>query len=98
MGTARHALMTTDRAANSEATAPAAAPGSRHVFISYSRKDSAAARALVGILERSGLTFWIDQEDIKGGENFSASVDAAIASAGAVLVLWSEHSAASDFV
>lgn len=41
------------------------------VFISYSRKDAEIADQICDVLKENGITYFIDTEDISGGEEFS---------------------------
>ena len=67
------------------------------VFLSYSRADEAHAKRLAQALEQAGLQVWWDSL-IEGGEVFAKSIEAALVSSNAVIVLWSPHSVASDWV
>jgi len=67
------------------------------VFLSYSRVDQDRARALAQALEQAGLQVWWDRL-IEGGAAFAKSIDAALTACDAVIVLWSTHSVASDWV
>lgn len=67
------------------------------VFLSYSRKDAAAARKIVEILNKNYVDVFFD-ENIRFGEDFRARIRDKLESAGCVLVLWSCHSTESDFV
>jgi hypothetical protein len=69
----------------------------RFVFIAYAREDEAAATAVVSALEARGILVKWDR-DLLGGQHFRMSLGRMIAEAAVVLVLWSAHSAASDFV
>ncbi len=67
------------------------------VFLSYSRADQVQARVLAQALEEAGLVVWWDTL-IEGGAAFARSIEAALAASDAVVVLWSRHSVASDWV
>lgn len=67
------------------------------VFLSYSRSDQGQARLLARALEDAGLQVWWDTL-IEGGAAFAKTIDAALAASDAVVVLWSRHSVASDWV
>ncbi len=67
------------------------------VFLSYSRADQVQARVLAQALEEAGLQVWWDTL-IEGGAAFARSIEAALAASDAVVVLWSRHSVASDWV
>lgn len=67
------------------------------VFLSYSRSDEAKARQLAVALEATGYEVWWDAL-IEGGAAYSLSIESALNSADAVLVLWSAKSVESDWV
>lgn len=75
---------------SSEAGGPA-------IFLSYAHADRAKAQRLATALEQSGYTVWWDAL-IEGGSRFAHSIDEALRKADAVVVLWSKHSIASDWV
>ena len=68
------------------------------LFLSYSRKDEAAARRLTKWLEQEGHDVWRDEDDIGGGASFSAEIERALKDCDAVLVLWSHDSVQSAWV
>ena len=72
--------------------------GLKHVFVSYSSRDEAQALELVGKLEAAGLTCWIAVRDLVPGEDFSNQIYRGIKTAGAFVVVVSEHANASRFV
>ncbi|WP_162350615.1 TIR domain-containing protein [Pseudoxanthomonas gei] len=67
------------------------------VFLSYSRADQDRARVLALALEEAGLQVWWDAL-IEGGAAFARTIETALAASDAVVVLWSGHSIASDWV
>ena len=67
------------------------------VFISYARTDRDAAAALAAWLEAHGYSVWWDSA-LSGGENFSRRIEQELAAAAAVVVLWSQAAAGSDWV
>ncbi len=72
-------------------------PSADPIFLGYARDDRARAEALVQALERSGLPVWWDFS-IPVGESFESSIQRALESSGAVLILWSPRGLASDWV
>lgn len=66
-------------------------------FLSYARADQAQATKLAKALEESGLDVWWDAL-IEGGATFAKSIEAALESCDAVVVVWSKTSVASDWV
>lgn len=67
------------------------------IFISYKRDEQGVARTLANALETFGWDVWWDP-DLQAGEDFEDTIEAALADAGCVIVLWSEGSVASSFV
>lgn len=67
------------------------------VFISYASEDHEAARAIARALEDEGWTVWWDRHLLPGGR-FSRVIEQQLAESRAVLVLWTQHSAESDWV
>ena len=67
------------------------------IFLSYAHGDQAQAQRLAAALERAGYTVWWDAL-IEGGTRYAATIDEALQSADAVLVLWSRNSIESDWV
>lgn len=67
------------------------------VFLSYDRDDLAAAGSIARALEKAGHRVWWDRH-IKGGAQYSKEIEAALKSADAVVVLWSERSVESAWV
>jgi hypothetical protein len=70
------------------------ATASSHVFVSYSRADEAAIDALVQALESRGISFRFDR-DLVAGDEWQEKLRQWLNDAGAVLVVWSRHSASS---
>ena len=67
------------------------------VFLSYDREDGDRAGKLALALEKAGHSVWWDRH-IKGGAEYNSEIEAALAKADAVVVLWSEHSVRSAWV
>jgi adenylate cyclase len=67
------------------------------VFVSYSRRDRARVAPLVAAIESMGWSVWWDPE-IAPGQEFDRLIDAELAAASAVLVVWSRDSVASRWV
>lgn len=65
------------------------------VFISYSRKDLDSVDVIRDILDRNGISYWIDKEGIYSGENYKEVIVDAIETAKAVVFVSSVHSNAS---
>jgi hypothetical protein len=67
------------------------------VFISYAREDRDRARVLADALEARGWSVWWDRK-IVAGQTFDHAIEQQLESAASVVVLWSEHSVASEWV
>ena len=67
------------------------------LFLSYARSDVETAQRLAEALAEAGHEVWWDRH-IHGGSRFSKEIDQALASAEAVLVLWSRESCESAWV
>jgi formylglycine-generating enzyme required for sulfatase activity len=67
------------------------------IFISYAREDLEHARKLAQALEARGWSVWWDRR-LKGGQEIHAVINAALAEARCVVVLWSRHSVPSRWV
>ncbi len=67
------------------------------VFVSYARNDKARVAPLVAAIEAKGWSVWWDPE-ISPGQEFDDQIEAEIASAGAVLVVWTPTSVVSRWV
>ncbi len=66
-------------------------------FISYSRDDRALAERVAKALSARGHSVWWDR-DIKGGDDFRATISRELRAADVVVVIWSESSVESSFV
>lgn len=60
------------------------------VFISHSSEDIREARQLKNLLEEAGITCWIDDKNIRGGEDFTEDIVDAIRDCSVVVVLLSK--------
>ncbi|MCF6132610.1 DUF4893 domain-containing protein [Flavobacterium wongokense] len=67
-------------------------------FFSYSRSDSEFVLKLAKDLRSKGIELWLDQLDIKAGNRWDASIEAAITSASRIVVFLSPVSVASNNV
>jgi TolB-like protein len=73
-------------------------PGVRDVFISYASLDSAIADSVCAALERAGMACWIAPRDVTPGEFYAEAIVHAIDSAKVVVLVLSQHAAASPHV
>lgn len=62
------------------------------VFISYARSDLDAATAVRLVLERNGISCWMDVEGIQSGESFGVEIQEAIEACQVVVFVLSERS------
>jgi hypothetical protein len=67
------------------------------VFISYSKVDRAIAESLANDLKARGFEVWWDFE-LYAGDNFQSMIRAEISKAKAVVVIWSDTAAVSEWV
>jgi adenylate cyclase len=67
------------------------------VFVSYARNDKARVAPLVAAIEAKGWSVWWDPE-ITPGQQFDDQIEAEIAAAQAVLVVWTPASVVSRWV
>lgn len=72
--------------------------GQGYVFLSYSRRDERFAIGMASDLMRHGVRVWIDQREIKPGENWVAGIADGIEDTDALIVVLSRHALASEFV
>jgi formylglycine-generating enzyme required for sulfatase activity len=67
------------------------------VFLSYAREDEARARELATALEQRGFSVFWDRE-IPPGQTWHSYIGEALSKARCVMVAWSRHSVASQWV
>lgn len=68
------------------------------VFISYASQDAAVADAVCGALEHGGVYCWIAPRNVTPGEVYAESIVHAIDSARVIVLVLSQHGAASQHV
>ena len=66
------------------------------VYLAYAREDRESVRILSEMLQFEGWDVWLDPSEQTG--ETSAAVDMKLASAGAIVVVWSGYSRHSDYV
>ena len=71
--------------------------GRSRVFLSYAAEDGPLTERIARALEERGWDVWWDRR-VGPGQQFDESIAAALRSSGAVVVLWSRHSVASEWV
>jgi serine/threonine protein kinase len=69
----------------------------QHVFISYSRRDNDYVRQLHDYLQQNGLQIWIDDQ-IEHGDQWFITINDAIKTSAAVLVIMSPDAEVSEWV
>jgi tetratricopeptide (TPR) repeat protein len=67
------------------------------IFLSYSRSDFERIEPLAKVLEKEGHSVWWDRR-LKGGSEFDAVIERALADAEFVVVAWSEAASRSPWV
>jgi formylglycine-generating enzyme required for sulfatase activity len=68
------------------------------LFVSHVSEDRDAAMAIVEELERRGLNCWIAPRDVRPGRPFDDEIASAIESSRAMLLVFSEHCNASEYI
>src|SRR5688572_9736308 len=68
-----------------------------HIFISYARENTVAAKGLADLLDSEGFDVWWDPH-LRVGQQFPDEIETAISDCQHVIVLWTKHSVASDWV
>lgn len=69
-----------------------------HVFVSYSRKDTAFVDQLIRDLEGKGIEVWVDREDIRGGDRWRPAIVEAIRTCQSFVLVLSPNSVESGNV
>ena len=67
------------------------------IFISYANEDRELAGRLASALESCGWSVWWDRK-IVAGQAFDEAIERELETAKSVVVLWSRHSVASEWV
>lgn len=78
--------------------APAAAPQSNAVFVSYARANAETVLPVIEAAKQGGPTFWLDQHGIGAGDGWAGEIVRAIRAAKGVLVMCSSAAFESDHV
>jgi hypothetical protein len=61
------------------------------IFVSHSSRDREIAMGVCRDLEKRGIRCWISSRDIEGGEGYQESIDRAIRSASAMVLIFSSN-------
>ncbi|HVB24892.1 MAG TPA: toll/interleukin-1 receptor domain-containing protein [Ktedonobacteraceae bacterium] len=68
------------------------------IFISYAGEDEVFAQRLHNDLRREGVWCWFAPYSLRGGDYFKARIDSAIKQCDKLLVIFSQHALASEWV
>ncbi len=71
---------------------------SKKVFVSHSFDNEDLAKEICEILEKSGISCWIAEEDIVGGTDYATEIFSAIKNCKIVLLLASSHMNVSEHI
>src|ERR1700760_2745593 len=67
-------------------------------FVSYSTKDKYFVDFLVELLKYHRVDVWVDQNQLHGGDVFSAGIEQALVSSDCLIVVISQNSASSQWM
>ncbi len=70
----------------------------QHVFISYKHHDRIFANQVIHHVQTAGFRVWIDEEELRAGENWREAINIAIRQSFAVILIISPEARASEFV
>lgn len=70
----------------------------QQVFISYASADKAVADRVCGALENAGVSCWIAPRNIEPGRDFPAAIVEAVKSARVLVLILTDHAAASPHI
>ena len=68
------------------------------MFVSYARANATSVLPVIEGAKQQGNTFWLDQQNIAGGEGWAGEIVRAIKAAKGVLVMCSKAAFESDHV
>jgi hypothetical protein len=71
---------------------------SKHIFVSHSHEDSAAADLIVKAIEERGVSCWVAPRDVPPGGSYAEALLEAIESASCFVLIYSAHSNVSSHV
>src|SRR5262245_60521378 len=71
---------------------------SDYYFISYSRRDFYMAESLSQFLQKQGISYWIDNEQLEVGVDWKLDIESGIQNAGGLILITSRASLASAYV
>ncbi len=73
-------------------------PAKRHIFISYAHADADFANQLIDDLETAGHQCWIDDTDIKGGDEWVKKIAEGINNSYALVAIATENARRSEWM
>ncbi|GAA4963626.1 TIR domain-containing protein [Kineococcus glutinatus] len=73
-------------------------PSARRIFISHASEDRRLARSVAASLQRQGWQPWLDERSIVGGASWAASIQQALRSSSAVVLLVTARSVSKEWV
>jgi len=76
---------------------PPTTPGRRDIFVSYAREDENRITSICKLLEENGWSVFWDRR-IPAGKTWHTNIETELETARCVIVAWSRHSIASDWV
>src|SRR5471030_2258003 len=87
-----------DRVEANNSQVPAESAQAARAFISYASQDKAVADAVWQALERAGVPCWIAPRNVVPGESYAGAIVHAIDAAKLIVLVLSQHGAASPHV
>src|ERR1041384_12948 len=67
------------------------------VFLSHSAKDNAVVRELAARLQKDGIRVWLDEEQIKPGDNIPAKIEEGLEHSRVLVLCMSANAFGSDW-
>ena len=69
-----------------------------HIFVSYTREDQQFVAELIRRLRDENFNLWLDRDSIRSGDDWQVSIDNALRSAQAIIVVVTPKSRQSEYV
>ncbi len=70
----------------------------RDLFVSYSSHDQSFLVDVQSCMKKYQLTYWLDQHDVRPGDDVQDKIQSQLKDSNALLVIFTEESAASKWV
>lgn len=70
----------------------------KQVFISYKSEERDEAVFVKEILEKNGISCWLDSSDVAGGTNYAEEINTALLNASAIVLILSKKALSSEFI